>query len=119
AARAAAQLGPWMHLRLPRAGDERPRVFRVHRESGTAGVLVDEQHAIPMLAGVRRTEDAALLLLAGQPSLGADENAVRVCRANDDARDAPRLVESRMGPRFSGVERLVDAVADDVAVTNR
>src|SRR5436190_19192295 len=119
AARSAGELGPRMHLDLPRAGGEDTRVFRVHRESGAAGVLVDEQHAVPVRAAVGRAIDAALLLLARQASGRADEDDVGIGRVNEDARDAARLVEAGVRPRLPGVERSVDAVADDVAVANR
>src|SRR5712692_9075538 len=107
-----------MHLDLPRAGEEGPRILHVHREAGAARVLVDEQHTLPFLAAVARAEDAALLLRAGDPSARAREDDVRIRRMHDDARDASGFVEARMRPRLAGVQRLVDAVADDVAVTD-
>src|SRR5262249_43226296 len=119
AARPARELGPRVHLDLPRAGDEHARILRVHRQPRAAGVLVDEQDAVPVRAGVGRAEDAALLLPAGPAPFGADEHRVGIRRMDDHARDATGLVEAGVRPRLSRVERFVDAVADDVAVANR
>src|SRR6185295_18481741 len=108
-----------MHLDLPRAGEQRPRILRVHRQTRAAGVLVDEEHALPVLAAVGRAEDAALLLRCGDASDRAGKDDVGIGRMNEDAADAAGLVEAGLRPRLAGVERLVDAVADHVAVANR
>ena len=116
---AAAQHRPRMHLGLPRAGKHGARVLRVHRETRAAGVLVDEEHAVPVLAAVGRAVDAALLLRRGDAPHDAREDDVGVRRMHEDAADAAGLVESHVRPRAAGVHRLVDAVADHVAVANR
>ena len=119
APRAAAQHRPRVHLDLPGARPDRARVLRVHREPGAAGVLVDEQHPIPVRAAVGGAKDAALLLRRRDASDRAREHDVGVGRVDEDAADAPGVVEAHVAPRLAGVGRLVDAVADDVAVANR
>src|SRR5262249_41953735 len=119
AAGTAAQLGPWMHLDLPRPGEDRPRILRVHRQTRAAGFLVDEQHLLPMLAAVGRAEDTFLSLRSRQPSGRADEDDVRVGRVDEHAGVAAGFVEAGVRPRASGVDRFVAAVADDVRVPNR
>src|SRR5581483_9385235 len=89
------------------------------RQARTAGVLVDEEHAVPVLTAVGRLEHATLLLLPGDTSDRARVDDVRVRWMNDDAADAAGVVEAGVRPRATGVGRLVDAVADYVAVANR
>src|SRR5690242_18473592 len=104
-----------MHLHLPGGGEERPWILRIHRQAGAPGVLVDEQHAVPMRAAVGGPVDAALLLLAGDAAERAREHDIRVRGMHEDSADAAGLVEAAVRPRPAGVERPVNAVADDVA----
>src|SRR5207245_8138292 len=62
AAGPSAFAAPRVDFELPHAGEDLPRVLRIHRQVRAAGVLVDEQRALPRLAAVRRPIDAALLL---------------------------------------------------------
>ena len=107
-----------MHLDLPRAGEQDVRVVRVHRQARAAGVRVDEEHALPVPAAVRRPVDAALLLRAGRAAERAGEDDVRVRRVDDDPADAARLAQAHVRPGLAGVGRLVDAVAHHVDVAD-
>jgi len=103
-------------LQLPHAGEEHARIVRIHGDVRAAGVLVDEQHAVPRSAAVGRSEDAALRLRAVRVAERAGEDDVGVLRVDDHARDAAGPIEAHARPRFAGVGRLVDAIADrDVA----
>src|SRR5207237_4401828 len=62
AAAAAARAAPRVDLDLPHAGEQRARVARVDREVRAAGVLVDEEHALPRAAAVDRAIHAAIRL---------------------------------------------------------
>src|SRR5262249_44202474 len=116
AAGSAALAAPGVDLQLPHAGEENPRIARIHRQLGAAGVLVDEQRALPRRAAVGGAEDAALGLRPIGVAQRAREHHLRVRRIDDDATDAPGLVEPHVLPRLPGLGRLVDAVADrDVA----
>src|SRR6185312_9448200 len=88
-ARTTAELAIGMHLRLPRASEQHARILRVHGETRTAGVLVGEEHSIPMLAAIGRAVNPALLLRTGKPSQSANENDAWIVRIYDDVRDAP------------------------------
>src|SRR5580698_1381639 len=72
-----------------------------------------------MLAAIRGPVNAALLLRTGHPSEDAGEDDVGVAGVDDDSPNAPGLRQSHVGPGLAGIERLVDAVAHDVAVANR
>src|SRR5438093_1063137 len=119
AAWSSAQLGPWMHLHLPRTREQRPRIFRVHRQTRAAGVLVDEQHAVPVLTAVGGAEYAALCLPACHAADRARDDDAGIGGVNADAADAARLVEGPVRPGRASVERLINTVADDVAVADR
>src|SRR5207249_3278276 len=95
AAWSSAQLSPWMHLHLPRTREQRPRIFRVHRQTRAAGVLVDEQHAVPVLTAVGGAEYAALCLPACHAADRAREDDVGIGGVNEDAADAARLAGDR------------------------
>ena len=107
-----------MHLDLPRPREERARVLHVHRQARAAGVLVHEEHAVPVLAAVGCAEHTALLLSAGNPAGRAREHDVGIRGVHQNAADAAGLVEPHVGPRAAGVDRFVDAIADDVAVAD-
>src|SRR4030095_13942580 len=83
------------------------------------GLLVDEQHTLPVLAAVGRAENTTLLLRRGDPPNRTREDDVGIGGMDEDAADAAGLVEAGVRPGLAGVERLVDAVADHVAVANR
>src|SRR4029450_5095487 len=95
------------------------RVLRVHRQARAAGVFVDEEHAIPMLSAVSGPEHAALLLRRRQTTSCADQDDLGIRGVNDDAADAPRLVEAGVRPRLAGINGLVDAIANAGAVADR
>src|ERR1700730_3819874 len=87
---------------------------------GTAGVLIGEENLLPGGAAVRRAEDAAVRLRRVGVAQGARKRDVGIVRIDDDASDAARLFEAHVFPRLSGVDGLVDAVADgDVAANER
>src|SRR5438094_9567475 len=93
AAGPAAQHRPRMHFDLPRAREQGPRILRVHRQPGTAGLVVDEEDAVPVLAAVGRAEHAPFLLRPGDSADGAGEDDVRVRRMYEDAADTAGFVE--------------------------
>src|SRR5262245_9544500 len=114
--RAAAGAAPGMNLELPHAGKQHPRVVGIHRDVGTASILVDEERTGPRSTTVRGFVDAAILLRAVGVTQCAREHDVRVFRVDDDARDTGGSFQTHARPGFPGVERFVDAVADrDVA----
>src|SRR3954464_14583782 len=66
AAGPTAEHRPGVHHDFPRAGEEHLGIGRIDGHSGTAGVRVDEEHALPRRATVSRAENAALLLRPGR-----------------------------------------------------
>ena len=99
--------------------NERVRILRVHRQAGAAGLLVDEEHALPVLAAVGRAIDAALLLRPGGAAERAREHDVGIVGMNDDAADAPCLRQAHVRPCLACVRGLVDAVAHHIDVADR
>src|SRR5207247_357748 len=93
---------------------ENARVARVHRDVRAAGVLVDEQRTRPRPAAIARAEHAALLLRTIRVPQRARDDDVGVARIDDDAADAPGLLEARARPcladgaEVSELELLVD-----------
>src|SRR5204862_2292860 len=94
-------------------------MLRVDRQPRTASVLVDEQHALPRLAGVRRTIDAALLLRTRDAPERADEDDVGISRMDDDATDASRFAQPNVFPRRARVGGEIDPITHHVSVPNR
>src|SRR5215475_14328640 len=84
----------------------------MHDHIDRAGILIDEEDALPGRASVRRAIDAALLLGTIAMPLRRNEHDVRVGRVDDDAPGAACGVRPRVGPRSSCVGRLVQTVAD-------
>ncbi len=120
AARATALAPPRPDAHLPRGREEDARIGGVHGEVDGAGVLVDEEDALPRLPAVPRPVDAALLLGSVQVAERRHEHHVRVTRVDDDAPDPPDLLEPHVSPRLAAVRRAVDPVADrDVRADER
>ena len=95
----------------PHPGEEHARVVPVHREVTGAGSLVDEEHALPVLAAVGAPVDPALVVGRPQVALRRDVHAVWIERMDPDRRDVSRPGEADVGPGRAAVHRLVDAVA--------
>ena len=113
AAGPAAGPAPGVDDHLPHPGEEDAGVVRVHDDVGGAGVLVHEENALPVFAAVFGAIDAALLLRAVGVTKRCDQNVVGVGGVDDDASDAPGLVEPHMLPGFARVGGAIDAVAND------
>src|SRR5262249_42458733 len=76
-----------------------------------AGLLVDVEDLLPVLAAVGRLENAAVLAVAVQPAERADVDDVRVLGVNGDAADLEGLRQTHVLPSLAAVGGLVDAVA--------
>ena len=103
AAAAAARAAPRVDLDLPHAGEQRARVARVDREVGAAGVLVDEEHALPRAAAVGRAIHAAIRLRPVRVAERAGEHDVGIARVDDEASDPARRVEAEVRPALARV----------------
>src|SRR5260370_14761141 len=111
-----ARPAPRVNLELPHTGEKHARIARVHGDVGAAGVLVNEQRALPALAAVGGAKDAALLLRAVRMPQRAREHDVRIARIDADAADTRGPIEPQMDPRLARVGRKEDADANrDVA----
>ena len=93
AADAAAVQHVRLQLDLPRAGDDDVRIFLRELETGTAGILIDEQHVLPCLAAVFGPEDTAFLLRPRGAAQRARHHDVLVGRMDDDGADAAGMLE--------------------------
>src|SRR5439155_22426303 len=94
AAWTAALAAPRMELDLPHARHQDARVARIHRDVRAAGLLVDEQRALPRRAAVGGSEHAALgLRTVGRPQR-AREHDLRIRGIDDHAADPSRLLET-------------------------
>src|SRR5690348_4861128 len=109
---------PAVNVELPGAGEERPRIARVHREIGAARAVVHREHLLPRRAAVGGVVDAALALWTKRLSDGAHVHRIRIARIDDDSRDVSRGLEPGVLPRPARVSGLVNAVAERVVGTN-
>src|SRR5215472_13367901 len=103
AAGTAAQFAVRVHFHLPHSGEKNARVVRVHSQTGTTGVAVGEEHALPMLAAVGGAIDAALLLRAGGAAEHANKSDVGIRGIYQDAPDTSGFVEAGVRPVFAVV----------------
>src|SRR5258708_5696279 len=76
-----------------------------------AGRVVDVERLGPRLAAVGRAEDTACLALLVDVPLRREQHEVGILRVDEDGGDLLRIVEPEVPPGFSGVGRLIDAVA--------
>src|SRR5688500_10358709 len=85
-----------------------------------AGVLIDEECALPGPSTIRRLVHTTLLLRTVAVALRGHPDDVGIRRVDHDPADASGGIESHVRPRASGIGGLVDAVADrDVASNER
>src|SRR5262245_1424703 len=101
-----------MDRELPHGGEERLRIRRIHDDVDSPGVLVDEEHTVPLLAAVSRAEHTTFGLRPIAVTERGDEDDVRIPGIDYDAGDASGIVEAHASPRLPGIGGLVDAVAD-------
>src|SRR5262249_45865760 len=103
---------PGRAVELPRGREDNARIRRVARNVDRACFIIDEEHALPRLAAVTRSEDAALLLRAVAAAHRRDENGLRISRVDRDAADTSGELEPHVRPRLTGVGRPVHTVAN-------
>src|SRR6185312_12518092 len=72
---------------------------------------IDAQHFLPRDTTVLRPVQAALFVRPEQVAGRRDEHGVGVVRADHDAADTLRVLESHVLPRRAAIERAVHAVA--------
>jgi hypothetical protein len=95
----------------PGAGVEDARVGRVHHQVDGAGVLVDEEHALPGLAAVLAAVDAALRVGAEEVAEHRGIDEVGVLGMDAHARDVARVLQADVLPGPAGIGGLPHAVA--------
>src|SRR5215471_12620950 len=109
---AAAHLAPGLDFHLPHSSKQDRVIARVHRQIRSAGVFVDKEDPLPVLASVGCSKDSSLGLGAVAVADGRYEDDVRVVLIDDDASDSAGLFESHMSPGLAAVSGFVDAIAD-------
>ena len=119
APRPAAFSSPGVDFELPHAGEENPRIVRIHGQVRAACVFVHKKRFIPGLAAVGGPEDATLLLwTVGMPECARTDD-VRIAGINDDAADPASLLETHGSPGLSRVGGFVYPVADRDMAANK
>ena len=96
---------------LPQRGVQDAGVARIELHVDRAGVVVLEQHLLPVGAAVGGAEHAALGVGARRVAERRDEGAVGIARIDDHAADVPGVAQADRGPRAAGVDRAVHAGA--------
>ena len=103
AAGAAADPSPGVNLELPHPRKEDARIAGVDGDVRAAGVLVDEQGALPGLAAVGGAVHAALLLRTVGVAERAREHDLGIARVDQHAADAAGQIEPAVFPRAAGI----------------
>src|SRR5439155_12941266 len=119
APRPAAFSSPGVDFELPRAGEENPRIVRIHSQVRAPRVFVYKKRFIPGLAAVRGPEDTPLRLWTVGMAEHAGTDDVRITGINDDAADPARLLEAHGSPGLPRIGGLVDPVADRDVAANK
>src|SRR5579859_4374171 len=114
AARAARRgiNAPGRSARLPQRGKYGCRIPRLECEVNRAGVLIMEQHFLPVSASIFRTKDAALLVRSISVTQCGHEDAVCVMRIHQDPSDLARIAQSNLLPGFSRLRGLVHPISN-------
>ena len=116
AAGAAALHRPRLAVHLPHASPQHVRIARIHLDVNRAGLLIDEQHALPRLAAVPRAIDTALGIVAEGMAQRRDEHGVRIGRVDHHAADRLTVAQTGKLPGLAAIDRFIDTIAgDDVA----
>ena len=110
ASRAAALEAAGVDLELPHPGEQPLGVAEVHRQVGTAGVLVHVKDQLPVRPAVPGAIDAALRLRRVGVAERAGVHQIRIFRMDQDAGDASGGLEAPMMEGAAGVGGAVDAV---------
>ena len=111
AARTPAIESPGPPPALVRGREESARVARIHHQFGRAGVVVDEEHALPCLAAVGGAVHAPLGVRTPETSDRRHVRHVGIARMDLDPRDMVRVFQPQMRPRAPGVRGPVHPVA--------
>src|SRR5947209_6397223 len=85
AAGAAGVASPGLDVNLPGPGEEDAGIVGIHGEFGGAGVLINEQNALPVLASIGCAINSAFLLRAIAGAECGDKDDVRIFWINDHA----------------------------------
>src|SRR6185295_8106845 len=96
--------------RLPERGVDRARVAGLEGEVDGAGVLVLEEHLLPMRAAVARPEDAALGVGTVGVAESGDVDEIGVRRVDEDAADLLAVAQADVRPGLAAVRGLIDAI---------
>src|SRR5262249_23274863 len=94
AARTAALEAPWRAIRLPRGGEEDPRILRIHAQIHRARAVVHEEHALPGRAAVPGAEHAALVIRPEGVAQRGDVGHVGIPRVDANPPDLARVLEA-------------------------
>ena len=116
AARPAAVHPPLRAAPLIGRGVERLAVRGIHHQLGRAGVVIDVQHALPVLPAVGGLVDAAFAASRPQVAQRRHVDDVEVHRVDDDAGDLLAVAQAHVLPRAAAIRGLVDAVAPRAAL---
>src|SRR5262249_55841761 len=90
---------------------DRLRIRVRHREIVRARLLVDEEHALPRLAAIRRLVTPATAAWSEDRADRRDQHDVVVARIDQDAVDVLRVLEPDVGERLTAVGGLPHTVA--------
>src|SRR5579884_4309272 len=90
---------------LPEGGIEDARVVGVYRQVAGPGPLATEQHALPRLAAILRTIDAAFRVRPVRVSLRGHVNKIGIMGMDAHLRDMPRIRQAEMRPRLPLIGR--------------
>src|SRR5581483_12035534 len=100
-----------MSAALVSRGIDRVRIIRVDGYVGESGVLAYVQDFLPGLAAIGSAIEAAISTWRPQRSFGGNENCVAVFRADSNATNVLRVLQSQIGPALAAVFGFVNAVA--------
>ena len=96
---------------IPGSREQDVRLGMRHRDIGDADIRPLVEYVLPMLTGVGRFVDTALVARPVRMAKDADIHRVGVVRINQDAADLLRVLESNVFPSRSAVIAAIHAIA--------
>ncbi len=102
---------------FPHPRDQMFRVRGIDRNARCAGPLVGVQYALPRLAAVGRTIDAARRARLVHVSEHCGKRAIWIRSIHRNLRNCSTLIQADVLPRFTGIARFPQAVAERDIIT--
>ena len=103
---------PWSFTRFPKRSVNNCRIARIDLHIARADVLIAIQHLFECFAAIDGSINTAFFVRPVRMTGYGHKDAVRIFWIDRQLRDLLTIAQSEMRPRFSGISRFINAIAD-------